>query len=76
MTTQSRIAIDSKVLAGKPVIRGTRIAVDYVLELLARGWSEQQIRDQYPGLERDDILACCAYAVELLRSEKVYPRPA
>lgn len=76
MTNQERIAIDPAVLTGKPVVRGTRIAVDYVLELLARGWSEQQIRDQYPGLEREDIQACCGYAAELLRSEKVFPRPA
>ncbi|MEQ1633410.1 MAG: DUF433 domain-containing protein [Planctomycetota bacterium] len=76
MMTQDRITLDPKVLLGKPVVRGTRIAVDFVLELLAKGWSEEQIRDQYPSLQREDILACCGYAAELLRSEKVYPRPA
>jgi uncharacterized protein (DUF433 family) len=76
MTTSGRITLDPKVLLGMPVIRGTRLAVDFVLDLLARGWTEQQILSEYPGLERDDILACCGYAAELLRSEKVYPGPA
>lgn len=76
MTTPGRITLDPKVLLGKPVIRGTRLAVDFVLDLLARGWTEQQILNEYPGLERDDILACCGYAAELMRSEKVYPKPA
>ena len=76
MTTQNRITLDPKVLLGKPVVRGTRISVDFVLDLLARGWSEAEICAQYPGLERDDILACCGYAAALLRGEKVYPLPA
>ncbi|MBK9385685.1 MAG: DUF433 domain-containing protein [Planctomycetes bacterium] len=76
MTTQDRITLDPAVLLGKPVIRGTRIAVDFVLELLARGWTEAQILEEYPGLEREDILACCGYAAALMRNEKVYPLPA
>jgi len=76
MTTTGRIAIDPKILLGKPVVRGTRIAVDFVLELLAKGWSDEQICEQYPGLERDDVRACCGYAAALLRGEKVYPVPA
>ncbi|MBL8756171.1 MAG: DUF433 domain-containing protein [Planctomycetes bacterium] len=76
MTTLGRITIDPKILLGKPVIRGTRLAVDFVLDLLARGWTEDQIRGEYPGLEREDIQACCGYAAALLRGEKVYPLPA
>ncbi|MCU0862471.1 MAG: DUF433 domain-containing protein [Planctomycetes bacterium] len=76
MTTSGRIAIDAKILLGKPVIRGTRIGVDFVLDLLAQGWSDEQICAQYTGLERDEIRACCGYAAALLRDEKVYPLPA
>ncbi len=76
MAAHDRITLDPKVLLGKPVIRGTRLSVDFVLDLLAQGWSEKQICDQYPGLEREDILACLAYATALLRAEKIYPLPA
>lgn len=71
-----RIALDAAVLTGKPVIRGTRIAVEFVLELLSSGWSEAQICEQYPGLEQQDIRACLAYAAALMRTEKIYPMPA
>jgi uncharacterized protein (DUF433 family) len=53
-----RIAVDSEVLAGKPVIRGTRLAVDFILELLASGQQGKEILANYPGLTREDILAC------------------
>ncbi|ADV63933.1 protein of unknown function DUF433 [Isosphaera pallida ATCC 43644] len=73
MNADDRIVIDAKILTGKPVIRGTRLAVEFVLDLLAQGWSEQQILEQYPGLTHEDILACLRYAAELLKSERVYP---
>jgi uncharacterized protein (DUF433 family) len=73
MTSENRIVIDTKILAGKPVIRGTRLAVEFVLDLLAQGWTEAQILDQYPGLTREDILACLRYAAESLKCERVYP---
>lgn len=57
---------------GKPVIRGTRISVDLVLELLASGWQEATILKEYPGLEHEDILACIRYAQEIVQSERVY----
>lgn len=69
----NRIVIDPQVLAGKPVIRGTRLAVEFILDLLAQGWSEQQLLSQYPGLAHEDVLACIAYASETLKSERVYP---
>ncbi|HNR29989.1 MAG TPA: DUF433 domain-containing protein [Candidatus Hydrogenedentes bacterium] len=72
MNWEDRITIDPKVLVGKPVIRGTRIAVEFVVELLAEGWTEQQVAENYPGLTHDDILACLRYASEVLKSEKVY----
>lgn len=73
MGWQNRIAIDSSVLAGKPVIKGTRLAVEFIVDLLAQGWDETEILDNYPGLTRDDIKACLAYASAALQAEKVYP---
>ncbi len=62
MTEPARIVLDPQVLAGKPVVRGTRLSVEFVVGLLAEGWSEQDILDNYPGLQGDDIRACLAYA--------------
>jgi uncharacterized protein (DUF433 family) len=73
MTWQERIVADPKVLAGKPVVRGTRISVELVVDLLAAGWSHAQILESYPHLGEDDIRACLAYAGELLREERVLP---
>ena len=72
MKSLSRIILDPSILAGKPIIRGTRISVDHVLELLASGWRESSILKEYPGLEREDILACIRYAQGIIRSERVY----
>ncbi len=70
---QDRIAVDPAVVAGKPVIKGTRLAVEFILELLAQGWTHAQILENYPGVTEEDVRACLAYASERLRSEKVYP---
>ena len=71
-----RIVVDPEVLAGKPVIRGTRLAVEFILELLASGQSESELLTNYPGLTRDDILACLSYASYLAHEYKAYPIPA
>ena len=62
--------MDPEILAGKPVIKGTRLAVEFVLELLAAGQSESEILTSYPGLAREDILACLAYASYLAHEYK------
>lgn len=72
MEKDSRIILDPSVLAGKPVIRGTRISVELVLDLLASGWDASQIIQEYPGISREDILSCLRYAQELVASERVY----
>ena len=72
----SHITLDPKVLAGKPVIRGTRLSVEFVIGLMAEGWSEADILANYPGITREDILACFAYARDTLSSEKVFPSAA
>ncbi|RQD80721.1 MAG: DUF433 domain-containing protein [Methanocalculus sp. MSAO_Arc2] len=71
MEKDSRIILDASVLAGKPVIRGTRISVELVLDLLASGWDASQITQEYPGISHEDILACIRYAQELVASERV-----
>lgn len=70
---QERIAIDPGILAGKPVVKGTRLSVELVLDLVASGCSEAEILTSYPGLTHDDILACVAYAAEIVRGERVFP---
>lgn len=76
MPLSQRIVVDPEVLAGKPVIRGTRLAVEFILELLAAGQSENDLLTSYPGLTRDDILACLSYASYLAHEYKAYPIPA
>jgi uncharacterized protein (DUF433 family) len=73
MSWQDRIVVDPAVLTGKPVVKGTRLAVEFVIDLLAQGWSEGDLLKNYPRLTREDILACLGYASERLRAEKVYP---
>ena len=73
MTWEDRIALDPAVLAGKPVIKGTRLAVEFVVGLLAQGWTEAEVLRNYPGVTREDILACLAYAQDRLQDERVYP---
>ena len=57
MNWRDRITVDPKVLVGKPVIKGTRIAVEFLMELLAEGWTHEQILKNYPHLTSDDIQA-------------------
>lgn len=72
----SRIVVDPNVLCGKPVVRGTRLSVEFVVGLLAQRWPVSQILDNYPGLEEADVYACLEYAGEVLTAERVYPVPA
>lgn len=76
MEWQERIIIDPGVLVGKPIIRGTRMAVEFIVELLAEGWTHEQIVANYPQLTEDDIQAALHYASEMLKREKVYPLTA
>jgi uncharacterized protein (DUF433 family) len=76
MTEHPRIALDPKVLDGKPVIRGTRLSVEFIIGLMADGWNEADIFANYPGVTHEDIIACLAYARDTLSSEKVFPSAA
>jgi uncharacterized protein (DUF433 family) len=68
-----RVVLDPDVLVGKPVIRGTRLSVEFIVGLLAEGWTEADILRNYPGVTREDVAACLHYAAEVLQSERVYP---
>jgi uncharacterized protein (DUF433 family) len=72
---RDRIAIDPEILKGKPIIKGTRISVEFIIELLANSWTEQQIRGNYPQLKKEDIQAALSYATDVLKEETVYPYP-
>jgi len=73
MNWREHIVIDPRILTGKPVIKGSRIAVELVVDLLAQGWTEAQILDSYPHLTPADIRACLAYASDVLHAERLYP---
>jgi uncharacterized protein (DUF433 family) len=73
MIWEDRIVVDPSVLVGKPVVKGTRLAVEFIIDLLALGWSEADILKNYPGLTTEDIRACLAYASAVLHAEKIYP---
>ena len=70
---QPSITLDPNVLAGKPIISGTRLSVEFVIGLMADGWSEADILANYAGITHEDILACFAYARETLSAERVFP---
>jgi uncharacterized protein (DUF433 family) len=67
----SRISLDPAVCFGKPCIRGHRIWVSLILDFLASGSTLEEILENYPGLEREDIFACLAYAAEMTRERVV-----
>lgn len=71
MDWRSRITLDPEILAGKPVIKGTRISVELILELLANGWTDQEILENYPQLEKEDIQSALRYAT-IIPSSTLY----
>jgi uncharacterized protein (DUF433 family) len=73
MDWRDKIDLNPSVLAGKPVVRGSRLSVDFILGLMGQGRSEIDILRNYPGITHEDIAACLQYASEILQSEKVYP---
>ena len=71
-----RITLNPKVMTGKPVIRGTRLTVEYILNLLAHGVTEAEILQEYEGLIREDIQACLLFAAQSLESTVFMPLAA
>lgn len=72
MNWHEHIHADPKVAAGKPVVRGTRLAVDFLLELFAKGWTREQVLEAYPHLKPEALQAVFAFAAEVLHDDRVY----
>ena len=75
MKYNDRIVIDHTILGGKPIIKGTRLSVEFILELLGNDWSHETIIENYSQLENEDVLAALNYASHLLKTEHIYPAP-
>ena len=73
MDWKDRIIIDPKILVGKPVIKGTRLAVEFIIELLAQGWAEGEIMRNYPDITHEDIAACLMYVSKNKKSLEDHP---
>ncbi len=72
MDWRDHIHSDPGILSGKPVVRGSRISVEFLLDLLAAGWSEKQLFDSYPNLTQDSLRAVFAFAAESTRDERTF----
>jgi uncharacterized protein (DUF433 family) len=68
-----RIAINPRIMVGKPIIRGTRLTVEYILGLLAHGTTIEEILEEYTGLEKNDIYACLLFASKTLQDASFVP---
>ncbi len=75
MQWQDRITVDPKVLVGKPIVKGTRISVEFVIDLLGRGWTTAQVLEECDHVTAEDVQACLAYASEVLKLERGSPTP-
>ncbi len=70
MNWKDRIIVDPEIVVGKPIIKGTRISVELILDRVADGWSIDDILASYPHISRADVLAALSFAAELFKEEK------
>ncbi len=75
MEWRNHIVSDKQVLIGKPIIKGTRISVELILELLAEGWTEKMVLESYPNLTEADLKAVFAYLKDSIQNEFHFPIP-
>ncbi len=71
--TNKRIIVNSEIMAGKPVIKGTRVPVDTIVRLLSQGITKKEILEDYPNLKEEDINAALEYVADLVEGENVFP---
>lgn len=71
-----RIVADPAVMMGKPVIKGTRLTVEFILELIVQGWTIEEIQLDYPRITREDVLACVDFARQLVTEQRIFPTAA
>jgi len=69
---RKNITSDPEVLMGKPIVKGTRLSVEFILGLFAEGWTENRVLEEYPNLTVEDIRAIFAFATECMREESLY----
>jgi uncharacterized protein (DUF433 family) len=72
MDRRDRIHSDPEILSGEPVVKGTRLSVEFLLELFANGWSEEQVLEGYPNLTPESLRAVFAFAAESARDERTF----
>ncbi|MDQ7826795.1 MAG: DUF433 domain-containing protein [Candidatus Eremiobacteraeota bacterium] len=72
MNWREHIHSDDDILRGKPVIKGTRLSVEFVLGLFAQGWTEKQVFENYPQLTKESLLAVFSFASECMKDENLY----
>ena len=72
MKWQDYITSDPQILASKPIIKGTRLSVEFILNLLAEGWSVEQILENYPNLTPESLKAVFAFVAECIREDLIY----
>jgi uncharacterized protein (DUF433 family) len=75
MNWQNYIEVNENVLVGKPVVKGTRLSVEHIINLFASGWTEQQILDNYPRLSKDSLKAVFSYIQEIMKDGLIYTKP-
>ena len=73
MKWHNYIITNPDILGGKPIIKGTRISVEFILNLMADGWTEERIIENYPHLTHEAIQAVLAFASEVIKDERIYP---
>lgn len=73
LKSEERIEINPKVAFGKPVIKGTRLAIDFILNLFGQGMTQEEILREFPQLEKEDLLAVLKYAQRVVQEEYIYP---
>ena len=69
------IVSDPQILIGKPIIKGTRLSVDFILELLSQGWTEEQLLTNYKALTKDSLASVFSCMLECMRDERIYDIP-
>jgi uncharacterized protein (DUF433 family) len=69
------IETNGNVLSGKPVIKGTRLSVEHIINLLASGWSENQILENYPRLSKESLQAVFLYIQDIIQDGLIYQKP-
>ncbi|MEO0733509.1 MAG: DUF433 domain-containing protein [Bacteroidota bacterium] len=73
MNWREHIHADSAILTGKPIVKGTRLSVEFIVGRLANGWTEEEILENYAGLTKENLQAVYAFTYELLQDSLLYP---